>query len=208
MTDIISRSNLRKTAKGILLGAALVPKKQVYACSKLPLPAGYGTALLIYTFKEEGRGGNDGGAPEFMVEMTLVIEARGEGSDAETLTDTLDDLADAALNALLTNPNFTRLATSFSAYGMQFDLEGGGAEQFHGSAKIGLTANWQAVFDPVIPNDLVTIQLKGDAIFPADLNGTYPSQTDPAYTPAAPPRTQGPDGRIEIGATIILTTPE
>jgi len=59
-------------------------------------------------------------------------------------------------------------------------------------------------FAPVPSDPIAEIALYADLLDVADLLGTY---TPPfAYPVAAAPRTQGPDGRVEIGALIELET--
>lgn len=61
-------------------------------------------------------------------------------------------------------------------------------------------------FAPIPTTDVKEIALFMDLLAPADLLGTYTPDPHFPYARPAAPRTQGPDGRVEIGALIELPT--
>lgn len=61
-------------------------------------------------------------------------------------------------------------------------------------------------FAPIPSNPIAEIALYADLLDVADLLGTYTPPFD--YPVPAAPRTQGPDGRVEIGAVLELETDE
>lgn len=61
-------------------------------------------------------------------------------------------------------------------------------------------------FAPIDVVPIEEIMLVADLIDVADLLGTYPPSPDFPYSVEPAPRTEGPDGRVEIGALIQLET--
>ena len=169
MVDI-GRKPLRDKAADILRQSGLVPASNVFVSRLLPLSAGFGTALLVYLFKDQGNGNESGSAPIYTRQVTLVVEVRVEGTDELDTENTLDELSEGVMDTLLTNPDFTRMATRFPAYGVEFDGKIG--DRLELSAKIGIQAEWQVHYQPVTPNDLRTIAIN--------------DPDDPARTPFAP----------------------
>ena len=156
------RTDLRSMAFSLLKNSGIAPAGNVYPARTVPLRTGFGTAILVYLFKDEGHGNESGSAPVFTKQVVLAVEIRVEGSDAEVIEDQLDDYATQALDVLLTDPSFTRLVTRFPGYGIDFGQDSSG-DLIQGIAKIGIQAEWRVDYQPVIPNRLEEIAInRGD----------------------------------------------
>lgn len=157
------------------------------------------------------------GQPEFDTTVTLVIEAAVEGSSAEAAQDALEALGYAIEQVLLNSAPLIQISQQVASVDTEIEITAEGAKHVAGQKMLAYFEVFEA-FDPTAappadapwpptvpaPVPLTEIGLVADLTNVFDPSGSYPTPTDPAYTPTSPPRTTGPDGRPEGGLDIVL----
>lgn len=213
MAEIFTRKDIRKAVVSVLTAARigdpghpqpLVPAGNIIDSPATPQPPASMPSLLVYVWRDSGKGISEAGSmPLFRTTLTIVVECRVTGT-AETATrDALDDLAEAVKNALLTSPAITGYADHFA--GMETVIEvNGEAQRFLGNAKFALDFVYDEPFQPKIEPDFTGFNLYVDLVNLYSPTGNFAKPFD--YPVAPPPRSSGPDGRVEIGATGDLTS--
>jgi hypothetical protein len=163
------------------------------------LAADHLPAALVYLDTEERTLANEvGTAPLYDCTITVHIELRAREVQPHQVEATLDAMIQDALDALFASPDFLITPVS-SVPGITIKRQIQGEDENPlGGALIEIRVAYQT--DTALPPDepLTAIQVKIDLVAPFDATGTY-DHDHPA------PRTSGPDGRVEVLATIPLT---
>lgn len=198
------RTTVREQAKALLIAANTFAQRRVYTSRATPLDRREGSALLISTPEEEGQSKGNAGEPKFTTHLVLVIGAIVESADPELAEGNCDLLCEQALNALLCNPAFLAPFEEVVKLKTSSELRNMGDSGFSAVSAIEITLRYLDVYSPALGPALQKVNVKTDALQPADPSGTYP---DPGYPVTPAPRTQGPDGRVELEADITFNTP-
>jgi len=211
--------DVRNAAVEILKAAATSAGNNVVSDDSLPVPTGSMPKLQVYTPREDSVAVSSAGTePQLSTTLTLVVAGKVEGAVQATVEAQRDTLALACKQALLGGvagqPLLSSFAEKFGRVAVEYRLEGvdapgaagkGGAAQFVGHFGLTIELIYSETFQPAIATDFGGMNVYVDAQQPADPSGTY---TPPfGYTPTPAPRTIGPDGRVEIGATFDLPAP-
>lgn len=180
-------------------------------------------AVLVDVRREAYRAaGRAGGEPRFQATAQLVVRAREVvevdptaapssiltsqyGAEHGPLCEAVLDLwIERIRDALLEQADFVTLFDAID--GVTIDTQVATEESLIAEAGLTFDLTWHEVFQPRIPDNFTTANIRVDAIEPADLAGTYPSV--PGFPDAADaPRESGPDGRAEAGLVITLPNP-
>lgn len=209
------RATLRDTAAQLL--AAYAQPASVLIGQRWPVEPPQLPALLV-DMREEIKTQADrsaGTEPSFAVAATLVVRARAvvfseplaapfgaaHGPAIEAVCDTwLEKIQDG----LLSDPRFPRMISKIPSVRVETAAETSG-EQIIAEVSVTFTLAWEESYPPRGDDLLGRLVLRVDAIDPQDPNGAYP-QTPGFPAAAPPPRSQGPDGRAEIGADLDIPT--
>lgn len=202
------RSVIRDLAVEVLLDLGTVAGKYVFGSRDTSLQQGDVPAVLVYILSERGEGMPGRTEPQFRTTLTLVIDCLAASTNLRRCETMLDALSEQVTEGLLRSPKFVgaknpdtggKLFEGFSDLVVTVAFSGEG-DRHNGTTRIALGIRFHDVYPPLVLQPLTTIGLNTDTIQPADQTGTYL----PAY-PA--PRTQGPDGRIDIGGVVTLPQP-
>lgn len=141
-------------------------------------------ALAIYTPAETwtSRGSS---APLFKCATTVSIE--GYIAAVGGWAAKLDDLMEKAAEALFSDPEFVKGFSKIASASMSVGYFDEGAKPF-ATAKHQYVLEYEWEFEPVIPDNLITIKVGLDAVDPSDPNI----------------KTPGPDGRNEGVVSVTL----
>lgn len=180
----------------------------VYASRAWPLPAaglvdtGKMPSALVYANRTR-RSSISGGmaAPAFRAIVTFVVALRVEGTSEAYVEALLDELGEDVENLLLTDASFVSLAEDIVSTDSERRLTKD-SDRIVGEEAFSLDLQFTETFEPRDLPPLTEARITFDAIDPADPTGAYPA-IGPFPPPAAPPRTQGPDGRPEADPLTI-----
>jgi hypothetical protein len=177
------------------------------------------SALLLLSCGDmDMRAQGKSGAPSYIVAMPVVVRARvavapdpftppGRSAHGEAIEAKYDFWATGLREALLGDPDFNPLlADGAGRVEFQVPQDPGASEQLILEVAFTIDTSWVEDYQPRLPDNLTTFNLRLDAIDPADPLGTYAPA--PPFPDAAPaPRDAGPDGRAEAGFTETLPNP-
>lgn len=214
---IISRATIRAAAKQAL--QRFFPGVPVLVGQRWPVYApqteGPQTLLLLSVGDEDMRARGNSGAPSYLCAMNLVVRARmallpnpytppGSSAHGEAIEAAADEWSTSLREALLGDPDLNPyLGEGDGRVEIQVPTAPDASEQLILEAAFTVQCQWVIEYQPRVPDDLVTMNIRVDAIEPADKLGTYPA-APPFPDAAAAPRAAGPDGRAEAGLTITL----
>lgn len=202
------RTVVRDLAVQVLLDLGTLAGKFVFASRDTALQQGDVPAVLVYVLSERGEGEPGRTDPVFRTTLTLVVDCIVASTSLPKCETALDTLAEQVTEGLLRSVRFVsarnpdtggKLFEGFSDLVVTVAFSGEG-DRHIGTTRIALGIRYHDAYPPLITQPLKTIAINTDAIQPADPNGRY----SPDY-PA--PRTQGPDGRIDIGSVVTLPQP-
>lgn len=197
------RAAIRDLVIQILLDAVPEVAGRIYSARAWPMAPEGLPALLVYAFRERKvLLSTAGGPPDYAVTASLAVHARAEGETEAEAEGWLDVLAGAVEDALLRDADFVARFERIPSVTTEIQLLPGGDRPV-GEAVLVFDLEWTERFDPTLPYQLQRASLRGDAVEPADLTGTYPP-SPPFPDPAPAPRGGGPDGRAEIGADLTI----
>lgn len=184
---MLERRRIREQVVTLLGAASGLAGVGIYDSLVTSLEPEETPAVCVYTPAEswESNGSNNG-MPFFKVSTTLSVEAYVSASDE--WASKLDDLIERAEAALFTNPDFVSGFNRIASASMSVSIVEGG-EKPVAVAKHQYTLEYGWVFDPVVEDELTTVDIKIDAIDPA----ADPNTGNAGYAGGYP----GPDGRIE-----------
>lgn len=206
------RTQLRACAVAVL--AAQIPDVRILVGQHWPVENGQLPSLLVDMRAEDKRSVSIG-APAYDVTVTMVIRARevivsdpdqaAYGADhGPAIEKALDRWIEDIQSALLQAPEFVSMVTGIQSVRVETQVSTE-TEDLVAEAGVTLTLAYRESWAPRVANTLTRLRLGVDAIDPQDPSGNYvPPAPFPA--PKPPPRDRGPDGRLEIGADIIIPT--
>nr|WP_314074879.1 hypothetical protein [uncultured Roseococcus sp.] len=206
------RAKIRACAVAVLTDQ--IPDVRILVGQHWPVEIGQLPALLV-DMRAEDKRSNSIGEPAFDVTSTMVIRAREViVSDPEqaaygaahgpAIEKALDRWIEEIQSALLQAPEFVSMVTSIPTVRVETQVSTE-TEDLVAEAGVTFTLAYQERWQPRVTNQLARVRLGVDAIDPQDPSGNYvPPAPFPA--PKPPPRDRGPDGRLEIGADIIIPT--
>lgn len=157
--------------------------------------------IIVFSQEEAEGAAGPSTAPAFHVTLTLVVQAlitRATKADAQA---DLDAIVDQIKIALLEDPVWNRQAAEIASMRVSRRFDGA-ADRIVGDGRVEFTLRWREEYQTRVPDVLNGINIRIDAGRPFDATGDY----QPSYPVAPPPRPSGPDGRVEINATIDLPT--
>jgi hypothetical protein len=173
-----------------------------------PMQSGDYPAINVFLEKESRTSISKGaGAPSFEVRSTIGLQLLVQRAGEDDAIRDLDALRVNVLEALLADPIWPRLDLAKPDGDLTFDLGfKTNGELLTGEALASIECGpWTEIYDPRVTSPLNTVTLQTDAGRPFDPNGTYTDDQDAGFpAAAAPPRANGPDGRIEIAGTITF----
>jgi hypothetical protein len=203
-------ADLRAAAKAQLIGKTDAGSN-VYSPLDRPTWSGNYPVLFLSTPEENKESLGPNGAPQFEVTMTLRVVARvqqnqqKDDAGAAAAMAALESLQQQIEVALINNPAIMGLIEEYPFVRATNTITGEGESQLGELVMdIGLKFyQGPEDFYQIQTEELEEITIDGDLQNVFDPNGMYPNPPFPAsVTPA--PRTQGPDGRAEVGADIEL----
>lgn len=209
--SVITRAAIRAAAVAAL--ERFIPGVPVHVGRAWPVYAPELDALLLLSLGDlDMRARGKSTAPAYLCSMPVTVRARvtvapnpatppGRSAHGEALEAAADEWGDALREALLGDPGFNPFVGEGSArIEMQVPQGPEASEQLIMDIAFSIQCEWIETYQPRLPDDLTTFNLRLDAIEPADLAGTYPS-APPFPDAAEAPRESGPDGRAEAGFT-------
>ena len=156
--------------------------------------------LVVYS-QEDGQGVSPaGGPPAFDMALTLVVQALVERASRDDVVRDLDTLLLQSQLALLEDPVWNRLAGEVASMRVTRTFKAD-ESLIVGDGRIEFVMHWRENYETRLGPVLSGIDLQIDTGSPFDPNGNY---LNPEFPAPPPPRTHGPDGRIEIAAKIDL----
>ncbi len=175
-TPDLTRKAIRADAVARLKAAATLAGNNVFKSRTSRFGDDVLPGLNVLTSEEQKRGLGEG-APSFRAELTLAVEVLvAETDDAD---DTLDDLVDQVEAALMTDPEWVRAFERVVSVDSRMGIANDGDKR-HASAVVAFRLQYTAIFDPVVPDDLTTL----DADFDPDAAAEgRPTTTDSVTLP-------------------------
>lgn len=155
--------------------------------------------------------------PSFTSTITLVVELMAREDSEEKAQDFIEDMEYHVERAIFQNFATLVAIQQFTDTESVTEINATGS-QFVAATTVTLNAQLPEVFpyeEPdesewPVPNppmdEIDTVVIEADMKAPFDPNGTYPAGDFPDSVKPAP-RTEGPDGRVEIGVEITLQDP-
>lgn len=220
MTETITRATIRAAARQAL--GRYFPGVPILKGQRWPVYApqtDQPQALLLLSCGDiEMRAQGKSGAPSYTVGMPVVVRARlaiapnpytppGQSAHGEAIEAASDAWAEGLREALLGDPDFNPLlGDGAGRVEFQVPQDPGASEQLILEVAFTVEARWVEDYQPRLPDQLTTFNLRLDAIDPADTLGTY-APAPPFPDAAAAPRATGPDGRAEAGFTETFPNP-
>lgn len=179
-----------------------------------------GYAQILVRCGDETKAGKGPNIPAFDTDCIIEVEARLKSVDRVDLQDQIEALGYTIENILLTDYSLGLAVQQFTSIHTRTEITSEGREQLAGlfmafgmqayevfdAASVPPAATtWPLVASPLVP--LKTIGLMMDLQNVFDPNGTYLGAEFPdSVVPA--PRSYGPDGRVEAGFTLDVSTLE
>lgn len=213
---MITRATIRAAAKAAL--ERYIPGVPVLVGQRWPVnaPQTERALLLLSVGDEDMRARSKAGAPSYLCTMPVIVRARlalapnpytapGSSAHGEAIEAAADEWAMALREALLGDPGLNPfLGEGDGRVEIQVPQDPGATEQLIIEAAFTVQCQWILQYQPRLPDDLTTFNLRLDAIEPFDGAGDYPP-APPFPDAAAAPREAGPDGRAEAGFTQTFT---
>lgn len=203
-------ADLRTTAAAALTGATDAGAN-VFSPLDRPTWAGDYPVIFLATPEEQKESLGRSGAPQFTVTATLRITARvqmnqaaKDAGAAQAMVE-LEKMQRQIEVALINNPALMSLLQQFAWVRVTKDVSGQGEGNL-GELLMDFGLEFYQGpedFYPIPSSPLEEITVDGDLTNVYDPTGTYASPPFPSSVEAAP-RTEGPDGRMEVGADITL----
>jgi len=203
--------SLRDAAVSALKGRTAAGQ-HVYSPRDWPTTHSTYPVVLVRTPEEFATSKGRFGVPEFDNTITLAIAGRVEATTEAAADTAARSLAKQIKAAILQNGQFLYSQEVQQVASFTSKIEVTAEGKLHiGDVMISFSVEVFQVYEPIYDADgaemapaLTRIDIHADMAAPFDANGAYPAPTTPPYTPDAPPRTSGPDGRDEAALQIIL----
>lgn len=203
-------ANLRAAAVTALTGATDAGAN-VFSPLDRPTWAGDYPVIFLATPEEQKESLGRAGAPQFTVTATLQViarvsmnQAQKDAGAAQAMVE-LEKLQQQIEVALINNPALMSLLQQFAFVRVTKDVNGDGESNL-GELKMDFGLEFYQGpedFYPIPTNPLEEVTIDGDLANVFDPSGTYANPPFPDSVEPVP-RTEGPDGRAEIGADITL----
>lgn len=203
-------ADLRTTAQAQLIGRTDAGSN-VYSPLDRPTWGGNYPVIFLTTPEENKESLGPNGAPQFTVTATLRATARvqenqqKDDAGAAAAMVQLERMQKQIEQALINNPALMSVIEQY-AFVRCANIVSGEGEVHLGELVMDIGLQFYQGpedFFPIQTNPLTEVTVDADLVNVFDPNGTYADPPFPAAIAPAP-RTQGPDGRSEGGADIIL----
>lgn len=160
--------------------------------------------MIVYAGEEAEAFSDAGGPPSFTVRCTLVVQCLVAKASKDAARAAVNTMLSQVQLALLEDPVWNRMASLIESMRVTRTYKPDSAT-VEADGRIEFIMRWRHDYLTREPGPLTGANVRGDLSRPFDPAGDYP----PTFYPVArPPRTSGPDGRVEIGADIDLPVAE
>ncbi len=204
------RAQLRDQAVQVLAAAGTLAGANVIANRVDEVPEGDLPVISVWAHEDRKVSASDGNTGIlFLGTGTLTVQGLVLRAVREDCTRDIDLLEQQILDALLQDPVW---AAAAKPDGQGSTIEVTQTMQIQGDRLIGAVmikmpiGPWNESYPAAVSTTLSGADIHTDARVPFDPNGTYGDDADAGFPDAAlpAPRASGPDGRIEITATVDL----
>lgn len=203
------RSMIRDLAVKVIIGLDTTAGQFIFPSRDTSLQQGDVPAVCVWVMSERGVGEPGRTIPTFTTTLTLILDCVAASTNLLKCEAMLDELSEQVAEGLLRSLDFAgaknpdnggKLFEGYTDMVVTVAFSGEG-DRHIGNARIALGIRYHDVYPPLVKQAFLSVKTDTDAIRPMDAAGQY--------TPDNPaPRTQGPDGRIEIGSIISLPQPK